>query len=287
MRLIIFILLFSSFTVNGQIIRANNSYRPFVTSTVTYIFDTYPGNVGYSLRRLKTGEDSCVRIRRSSDDAFQVIGFLSDGFFDTASFKTFVGAGTGYVQTWYDQSGNHLDAIKGASAEQPILSLNVFGSKPSVIFDGSNDALDVDANASYGTTTLFAVDSVGVGAGAENGHFIYYTNSASESYYPFVNEQVYDAFASTTRQSAGTPATAIRAKHLYYVRSESGAWQNYINNSLLYLIETNTTNTSSDMFIGSGGGGKYFKGAVSEVLIMGDADRSNVSTNINSYYTIY
>lgn len=286
MKIILSILLFFSLQSDGQIISASQPYRPFAaaSSTTYYILDSNSAYAGFSLRRLRTGRDSCVRIRRSSDDAFQIIGFQSNGFFDTASFKTFIGANTGYVHTWYNQVDHALDATKGAASEQPILTLNVFGNKPSVIFDGTNDALDIDANASYATATLFAVDSVGVSAGAENGHFFYYTSAASESYYPFVNEGIYDAFGSTTRQTCGTPATAIRAKHLYYAKSQSGQWEDYINNSLHYLVETNTTNTSSDMFIGSGGGGKYFKGAISEIIVAGNID---IRSSINWYYTIY
>lgn len=282
-KLLLIILAFTLFgEAQAQPMRMLLTKRVVSGTTTYYMLDSNTSYAGYSVRRLKTGADSCVRIRRSSDDAFQIIGFLSDGFFDTTSFKTFVGANTGYVQTWYNQVDHALDATKGTAGEQPILQLNVFGNKPAVIFDGTNDALDIDANAAYETPTFFAVDSVGIAAGGENGHFFYFTNAASASYYPFVNEQIYDAFGSTTRQSAGTPPSAVRAKHLYYVKSQPGQWENYINNSLIYLVESNTTNTSSDMFIGYGG--VYFKGAISEIII---SDGIDLRSSINWYYNIY
>lgn len=44
----------------------------------------------------------CMRVRRSSDNAEQDINFL-DGYIDTASLLSFVGAGDGFVTIWYDQ----------------------------------------------------------------------------------------------------------------------------------------------------------------------------------------
>lgn len=44
----------------------------------------------------------CIRVRRSSDNTEQDINF-SGGVVDTNAIASFVGSGTGYVMTWYDQ----------------------------------------------------------------------------------------------------------------------------------------------------------------------------------------
>lgn len=60
----------------------------------------------------------CIKVRRSSDDTTQDIGF--DGqHLDVAALLTFVGVGSGYVHTWYDQSGNGRDWVNATAAEQP------------------------------------------------------------------------------------------------------------------------------------------------------------------------
>ncbi|RMD81499.1 MAG: hypothetical protein D6820_05045, partial [Lentisphaerae bacterium] len=60
----------------------------------------------YSLRKLSsTYTGPAIRVRRSSDDAEQDIGFGADDFLDTAALTAFVGSGDGYVTTWYDQTG--------------------------------------------------------------------------------------------------------------------------------------------------------------------------------------
>lgn len=74
--------------------------------------------VAYSTRKLRTAySGACLRVRRSSDSTEQDIGF-SGGKLDTAALLSFVGAGDGFVTTWYDQSGNGRDATQATAAKQ-------------------------------------------------------------------------------------------------------------------------------------------------------------------------
>lgn len=81
-----------------------------------------PASVAYSLRKLDlnyTGDS--VRVRRSSDNAEQDIGFDANGDLDTAALNTFVGANDGFVTTLYDQSGNTINATQTTDANQPTI----------------------------------------------------------------------------------------------------------------------------------------------------------------------
>jgi hypothetical protein len=63
----------------------------------------------YSLRKLTPNATNCIRVRRSSDNAEQNIGFVANvpnSPIDTGALLAFVGAGDGFVTTWYDQSTN-------------------------------------------------------------------------------------------------------------------------------------------------------------------------------------
>jgi len=66
------------------------------------LLDTYPNAaVAYSLRKLRTAfMGSAIRVRRSSDNTEQDIGFVNNEL-DTSSLTTFCGAGNGFVTTWY------------------------------------------------------------------------------------------------------------------------------------------------------------------------------------------
>ncbi len=83
------------------------------------LLDTYTGAaVAYSLRQLRTAyTGAAIRVRRSSDNAEQNIGFVNN-VLDTASLLTFCGAGNGFVTTWYDQSGNANNATQSTAFNQ-------------------------------------------------------------------------------------------------------------------------------------------------------------------------
>jgi hypothetical protein len=89
------------------------------TAPFTGLLDTYPGAaVAYSLRQLRNGySGSAIRVRRSSDNAEQDFGFVSNDL-DTASLLTFCGVGNGFVSEWYDQSGNANKAIQTTPTNQ-------------------------------------------------------------------------------------------------------------------------------------------------------------------------
>ena len=85
----------------------------------TGLLDTYSGAaVGYSLRKLSsTYTGSAIRVRRSSDNAEQDFGFVSN-VLDTASLLAFCGVGNGFVTTWYDQSGNANNSVQSTAVNQ-------------------------------------------------------------------------------------------------------------------------------------------------------------------------
>lgn len=113
--------------------------------------DFLPGAaVAYGFRRLRTGytTNKAVRIRRSSDNTESDIGFDANGDFDTSAFNTFIGAGDGFVKTWYDQSGNGLNATQATNANQPKVVLAAIGGKPGALFGtGTAKALVVASGA--------------------------------------------------------------------------------------------------------------------------------------------
>lgn len=78
--------------------------------------------VAYSTRKLRTAyAGSALRVRRSSDSAEQDIGFDGSGNLDTTALASFVGANNGLVTTWYDQSGNGVNATQTTPGDQPPL----------------------------------------------------------------------------------------------------------------------------------------------------------------------
>jgi hypothetical protein len=91
------------------------------SSSFTGLLDLHPNaSAAYSVRKLKADATNALRVRRSSDNAEQDIGFVGTDL-DTESLLTFVGAGNGYVTKRYDQSGNNQDEVQETATLQPII----------------------------------------------------------------------------------------------------------------------------------------------------------------------
>lgn len=86
------------------------------------LLDYYPtAALAISLRQVRSAYlGPAIRVRRSSDNAEQDIGFV-DGWLDTESLLAFVGAGDGFVKTWYDQSVNANHLIQNTAGYQPYI----------------------------------------------------------------------------------------------------------------------------------------------------------------------
>lgn len=116
------------------------------------LLNTYTGGeAAYSLRKLNSSyTGAAINVRRTSPtSASQDIGFTAAGDLDVGALSTFCGSGDGFVQTWYDQSGNGRNATQSSQTLQPKIFESGFtlyvNSKPAVYFDG--DYLDTAAFA--------------------------------------------------------------------------------------------------------------------------------------------
>ncbi|AXG73934.1 hypothetical protein DVK85_06625 [Flavobacterium arcticum] len=78
------------------------------------------GQLAYSLIKFTKNSSKCVRIRRSNDDSETDIGYKSD-MIDEQSIIGFCGTGTGYVTTFYEQSGSGYDLLQDNYDYQPII----------------------------------------------------------------------------------------------------------------------------------------------------------------------
>jgi hypothetical protein len=131
-----------------------------VTPTpATAALDGFTTNLwsAYSLRQqVSAYAGSCIRVRRSSDNAEADIGFDVDGFMDEAALLTHVGANSGFVTTFYDQAGSARDMVQATAANQPRI-VNAGVVDRGVTFDGSNDFMGTAGNSTAvpGLTLFF------------------------------------------------------------------------------------------------------------------------------------
>lgn len=109
---------------------------------------TAPANVAVSCYRKLRGAyaGAALRVRRSSDNTEQDVGFAGN-LVDQGALLAFVGAGSGYVTTLYDQGTNARNMVNTDPAAQPrIVNAGVLEtvatSRPAMVFDGANDTLN-------------------------------------------------------------------------------------------------------------------------------------------------
>jgi hypothetical protein len=265
------------------------------------LLDIYTGAAAaYSLRNLagRAGKTAnVVRVRRSSDNTEQdfTATQVTDG-----SLATFCGAGNGFVRTWYDQSGNGHDAIQTTTANQPqIVSSGVLvteNSKPSLIFDGTNDRL-VNSTLSYSQPdTAFAVCKRDSATGSADTIFDSYNNVQHVLYNTGTVEttnQRYALAANVPLQGsafAGASLSIISglfngATSLLHANGSQIASGNAGSNGLSGLSIGNLRGNPSPAI-----GGYEFTGKISELILYASnqsANRTAIESNINAHYAIY
>lgn len=305
MRLILTILLIGIWNADAQmVISASAPYRP---TAANLFLDTYTGSsAAYSLRKLdKDYTGSAIRVRRSSDNTEQDIGFVNNEL-DTASLKTFVGANNGFVVTWYDQSGNTRNATQSTQANQPRIinsgTIDRILNKPTLFFDGSNDDLASDGVASDFTgedkplTSISVINKTNSNTRGDI-NVVSRTTTATPLINIYLNNNTQYGF--TTRDDANTLINrgggtyAANTNYLYFANTTGTSVSLYSNNvTLLSGSAYNNGQTTLNQFrLGSARStSNYFGGYISEDIIYASdkgTDRTGMQTNINTFYSIY
>lgn len=287
----------------------NSYYRIYQQEAL--LLDYYPdAAAAYSLRKLRSGyTGAAIQVRRSSDSAVQNIGFDSNGGLDTTALTTFVGTGnTGFVTTWYDQSGNGNNATSTGTTQQPVIfsggTIISENNKPSLRFDGVNTYLNSNNVASYFT----GVDKFLTASTVLKGNQL--TPISNQAAWGFSNSST-DTPIRWFGQSSGT--TQIRLDE----RDDLGVLTNIIGgdlskNSLGFLISnadsknlfSNSVNVDSDtgtlnqitlnkFSIGCLDRTSriiFLNGQIQEIILWASNQSTNrplIEANINSYYNIY
>lgn len=278
----------------GQIINASQPYRPQVASC-SYLLDQYSGAAAaYSLRKLDCDYTGyAIRVRRSSDNSEQDIGFTSSGDLDTASLKTFVGTGGtnfGYVVTWYDQSGNGRHGAQTTTTRQPkIISGGIVvreGSKPSIYYEGPDRYLTVTLESNLSQPNSFFI--VGKTNGDNNLHFIDGVGTSP------ANRNVVGVYGGYVIYAGNllTYGSSLTTFCLYTAIFD-GTSSKIQRNGISPVTGNAGTQDLASFNIGKGVGVDYANGIIgyiSEIIIYNSNQNSNLSSIesvINSYYSIY
>jgi len=279
------------------------------------LLDIYPdAAVAYSLRQLSsTYTGNIIKVRRSSDNTEQEFGFV-DGALDTGSLSTFVGAGSGYVTTWYDQSGNnhHLTMPSPSESKQPRIinagNLVTLNGKPAVS-DATSGAIGLTTRFLQPSASIFPADPIHIFSVFKNlstvSEVSYLLSGAGVNYYFYASK------INGTTKAVSTAQTFPNNRFAQYYRVNGApeATLNDFANATINdsaLIATNQilvnivgSVVSFDItdyfeFVSLGTRGypytsNQLMNQTQELIVWGDQtnNSSSIETSINDYYSIY
>jgi hypothetical protein len=272
---------------------------------IPLLLDTYSGAAAaYSLRGLSTpyvngANPYACQVRNSSNVPLN-IGFVFNSLtgeyeLDTAALLAHCGGGNGFVDVWYDQSGNVFDATQVIALNQPqivsagsVLTLAGIGSaKPILRFDGINDSLDL-SGISVTVFTSFYPQKKSVNADLS----AWFANGPAPStpYTPIIfgASGIYIANNVLSTNDATYNNNNYILMSGYINSANNGFIQ--INNSSLTLPSTFTGGGSATLNSINKRASSFSKCDVPEMILYATDNSANISainTNINTYYGIY
>jgi len=299
--------------------RISDLHRRILAQSQPLLLDLFPNaSAAYSLRKLRTSyTGNCIEVRRSSDNALQNIGFVNN-VLDTASLLSFVGAGSGFVRTWYDQSSN-INVSQTTTTMQPRIVLNSVletqNGKPTIFFDGVDDFLFIGSNSLFRNSQYghgFDVHRIrsnytsnrnifSIGAGP-SGTTRYSGGGGSIVNKDYIFARRLDGLGGQTLSSISNSDilnNVVFSRLVNWINASAFLYKNSFleNSSLSFLTAGNTSDTNSFQFnIGAGvfsnfGQASAYKDVNFAELIIYNIDQSSnrtaIETNINSFYNIY
>jgi hypothetical protein len=267
-----------------------------VEAAASLLLDLYPdASAAYSLRKLRTAyTGSAVRVRRSSDNTEQDIGFVS-GQLDTTALTTFVGAGNGFVTTWYDQSGNANNATQTTQASQPqIVSSGVIvliNTKPGLSFNGSSYRFNLPT-ISFSLNSISVIGVIKSNNLASNG-FAFANPDSNRIYLGFILSSIsYFGYGNSATSFNLGASTTNQELHELYSGINSNAYKNA--NSSTQITSSTANENGADISIGSYGRvgtlANFYNGNIQEIIFYTtnqSSNRTGIETNINTHYAIY
>jgi len=247
----------------------------------------------YSLRSLTGGDPKVVRVRRSSDNSeqdFTVSGVNSGALVD------FVGSGNdGFVETWYDQSGNGKDATQTTAASQPKIVSSGSLVSGGLDFDGTNDFLPIPLTGhNIGNLSSFCVGKFDSASGNSDVMLSLGTASGNSRWYaPFgSSSNIRYGYGSASDAIANFSASTDVKIHTIIAGTTIGNASGFENGTLKGTATRVTTTSVGTIGIGGIDAVTDFplNGKVQEVIVC-QSDQSSkrtvIEANINSHYSIF
>jgi len=202
----------------------------------------------------------------------------------------------GFVETWYDQSGNGNDVVQATASQQPKIVSSGSLITAGVTFDEANStelvATDpVITAAAAGTYSTFSVQTI---SNTESGYL--YGNAsptdgsslyASSSTYIVSNKNSATGFDSISKGASEQLLSAVYNNNDAVMQVDGGG---STSDGSTYNFSAGTSNFRMGNRASGTSTGTKLTGAIREVVVYNSdqtANRTALETNINSHYSIF
>lgn len=272
------------------------------------LLDAYNGAaVAYSLRKIKsTYNGYAIRVRRSSDNTSQDIGFTNNEL-DTISLSSFIGSSDAFVTIWYDQSGRTNNIENVTLVAQPQIAqagviVTQFG-KPTVRFNGSTtvlgkSTLDFTVNGLTSMSIISVVNTIADDSTSPRGLMGIIPDSGWGTVtqgctikrigWRFGTGQSSNTMTFTLPANTNNSIIATYHNNNTEILRTNGVDRITYTNKLSAIA-----NTGQNLIVGFNflyGTSYYHSGTISEMIIFitdQSSNRAAIETAINTYYTVY
>jgi hypothetical protein len=257
------------------------------TSSFSFLLDLYPGAAAaYSFRKLRSAYTGfCIRVISSGvGNPTLDIGFVNN-ILDITTLQTFVGANTGRILTWYDQSGNGNNATQSNIANSCIII-----NSGVLITDGSQVAIignqfyslstPITPNTSYaGFSVMSRTSSTG------------FMTSFSGAVLPIITLSYSDGnLYNYNKVTEIKYSFNLTGRFLFSTLNVVNVQSAYRNGAIQTVITTSVPGTGNiDQLMGRSAV-EGFQGKTQEHILYNidqSANNTGINANINAYYTIY
>ena len=265
--------------------------------SVSFDIDITNGSPGISLRTALNGGSTASNgiVYTTSGSKTATLtgnkGYVGVGFtegdapsnFTVSNFKVL---GNGFVETWYDQSGNSNDAVQATAGSQPKI-VNSGTLLNELDFDGTNDTFSIDFGADLSqASSIFMVHQSDTTTATSNEFF---DSASGANPRTLLDQSGTDYRIFSTGASVGTGVAMTTDKSLIFALYNGTSSLFAKNGTPTSALNAGTTDINQNSVLGSSGA-RFYNGSMQEVIIYNSDQSSNrvaLETNINSHYSIF
>jgi hypothetical protein len=280
------------FSTGFAFLRSEGSIPP----VANLLLDDYPNaELGLSFRKLRTDySGSCIRVRRSSDDTEQDIGFVND-YIDTAALASFCSGTNGFIKIWYDQSGNGRNSSQADTAAQPQIvtsgTVNTYNSKVCGYYNGSSslqtsvNSYSLDFYSVHKFDTAFS-QGVPMGFGIADPNWITYAFGLLQG--DTLSLFLIQSEAGDTAYYPSAPSSFWGQNAWYGNYTNMEMWRNNSQLTLTISGDGHSVAPLEQVVTGKRGFEGWMTGIIQEQITYNYATSNTaITNNINTFYSIY